>query len=108
MLCFWEATKTFLKNSNFENLKKLLNKLSVELQNLFKALLLTLVYIYRGILSPLLGGNCRFHPTCSQYAVEALEVHSLLIALRLIFKRLSKCHPWGTYGADPIPPKGIK
>ena len=108
MLCFWEATKTFLRNSNFEILKKLLNKALIESQNLFKILLMALIYIYRGILSPFLGGNCRFHPTCSHYAIEALEVYPPLSALKFIFTRLSKCHPWGTYGIDQIPPKGTK
>ncbi|MCB0364229.1 MAG: membrane protein insertion efficiency factor YidD [Bdellovibrionales bacterium] len=58
---------------------------------------------YRVYLSSWLGGNCRFYPSCSEYAVEALNTQSPGRACRLIFHRLCKCHPFGESGYDPVP-----
>ena len=55
------------------------------------------------VISPLAGKCCRFQPSCSTYAKQALQSTSLPHALKLIFKRLIKCHPWGPFGFDPIP-----
>lgn len=63
------------------------------------------VKVYQMLLSPLLGANCRFHPTCSAYSVEALQVHGAWRGLVLSIKRISKCHPWGASGYDPVPPR---
>ena len=60
---------------------------------------------YQLILSPLLGRNCRFQPSCSAYAIEALEKHGVIHGLRLTIKRLIKCNPWGSEGFDPVPEK---
>ena len=62
-----------------------------------------LISIYQRLVSPLLGPCCRFHPTCSEYAKEALESHSLVMGIWLTIKRLSKCHPLGGSGFDPVP-----
>lgn len=62
-----------------------------------------LVKAYRYTLSPLLGMNCRYQPSCSAYAIEALETHGLLTGLRLAATRISRCHPWGDSGYDPVP-----
>lgn len=67
-----------------------------------KALIL-LLQAYRLLLSPLLGQHCRFYPSCSQYAIEAVEKHGALRGLWLTFKRLSRCHPWHEGGVDPVP-----
>ena len=65
--------------------------------------LLSLIKIYKLFLSPLLGNNCRYHPTCSSYAIEAFETHGLIKGLYLSIKRVSKCHPLGGSGIDHVP-----
>lgn len=63
------------------------------------------VRLYRAALSPLLGANCRFEPTCSAYALEALEVHGGLKGGWLAARRILRCHPLGGAGYDPVPPR---
>lgn len=58
---------------------------------------------YRYFISPLLGGRCRFVPTCSEYAQEAIMRHGACTGSLLILKRLARCHPWGGCGHDPVP-----
>ncbi len=67
-------------------------------------ILINLIRGYRYILSPLLGNHCRFYPSCSRYAIEALETHGPLKGLRLGGGRLLRCHPWHHGGHDPVPP----
>ena len=67
--------------------------------------LLLLLRGYQLILSPLLGSNCRFMPTCSQYAIESLKEFGLIKGTFLTVKRIGKCHPWGSHGYDPVPKK---
>ncbi len=62
-----------------------------------------LVRLYQLTLSPWLGMNCRFQPTCSAYAIEALESHGLLKGGWLALRRIARCHPWGGSGYDPVP-----
>ena len=66
-------------------------------------LLIKLIRFYQKFMSPLLGQNCRFHPTCSQYAVEALSNHGALKGSSLAIKRILKCNPWGGCGIDNVP-----
>lgn len=66
--------------------------------------LLGLVYAYRYTLGPIMGGQCRFYPTCSQYALDALRVHGALRGSLLTIRRLSRCHPFGGGGIDPVVP----
>ena len=61
------------------------------------------VRAYRLILSPLVGHNCRYQPTCSAYALEALERHGALKGAWLAARRIGRCHPWGSSGYDPVP-----
>ena len=61
------------------------------------------ISIYQRLISPIMGPCCRFHPTCSEYAKEALESHGLVMGIWLTIKRLSKCHPLGGSGFDPVP-----
>ncbi len=70
--------------------------------------LIILVRVYQLIVSPLIGSNCRFMPTCSEYAIESFKTHGLLKGLFLSIKRIGKCHPWGSYGYDPIPTRESK
>jgi putative membrane protein insertion efficiency factor len=65
--------------------------------------LLGLVWLYRNAISPLLGVNCRFQPTCSSYAEEALRTHGAFKGGWLALKRIGRCHPWGGSGYDPVP-----
>ncbi|WP_084644782.1 membrane protein insertion efficiency factor YidD [Oceanobacter kriegii] len=65
--------------------------------------LLWLVGVYRYAISPLLPSRCRFYPTCSAYAVEAIQKHGALKGSQLTARRLCKCHPWGTHGVDLVP-----
>ena len=66
--------------------------------------LIQLVRFYRLAISPWLGGNCRFDPTCSSYAIEALQVHGIFKGTWLAIHRIGRCHPWGGSGYDPVPP----
>jgi len=66
--------------------------------------LIGLIYSYQRLISPLLGSNCRFSPTCSQYAIEAIKVHGALYGTGLFCLRILKCHPWSSSQYDPVPP----
>jgi len=66
--------------------------------------LILLIKAYQWILSPMLGPNkCRYQPTCSNYALEALRKHGLIKGAFLSAKRILSCHPWGGHGYDPVP-----
>ena len=64
---------------------------------------LPLIKVYQWTLSPMLGPHCRFHPTCSQYAAEAIERFGLMSGSWLALRRLSRCHPFHPGGFDPVP-----
>lgn len=59
--------------------------------------------MYQYTISPLLGPACRFEPSCSQYGIEAFKKHGFFKGFGLTIKRVSKCHPWGGHGHDPVP-----
>jgi uncharacterized protein len=61
--------------------------------------------VYKGVLSPLVGGACRFVPSCSDYARDAVIEHGAVKGAWLAFRRLARCHPGGSYGLDPVPPR---
>jgi putative membrane protein insertion efficiency factor len=73
------------------------------------AALIAPIRVYRRFVSPLFPPSCRFLPTCSQYAIEAIEIHGPLKGVGLALRRLSRCHPltWlgGSSGFDPVPPR---
>lgn len=66
-------------------------------------LLLAAIRGYRYLLSPWWGGQCRFTPTCSEYAMDAIHEHGSLRGTWLAVRRVSKCHPWHQGGFDPVP-----
>jgi hypothetical protein len=68
-----------------------------------QALLLFLVRAYRVVLSPWLGSSCRFEPTCSVYALGALQTHGAAAGAYLVLSRLARCQPWCAGGHDPVP-----
>lgn len=75
--------------------------------NLLKKLLswffLLLIKLYQYLISPLFSGSCRYTPTCSQYGVEAIKKYGPFKGVWLTAKRISRCHPWGGHGHDPVP-----
>ncbi|WP_083828024.1 membrane protein insertion efficiency factor YidD [Owenweeksia hongkongensis] len=78
------------------------------LKKIISAPFILLVKIYQWTISPLLPNSCRHTPTCSQYTIEAIQIWGPLKGIWLGAKRLSKCHPWGTHGYDPVPQKHNK
>ena len=70
--------------------------------------LILLVNFYQAVLGQLFGGQCRFHPTCSHYAIEALQMHGAIRGSWLTLKRILRCHPLGGAGFDPVPPVDSK
>jgi len=64
---------------------------------------LLIIRAYQLAISPMLGNRCRFHPSCSDYAMEALRRHGLLHGLWLATRRIGRCHPWHPGGYDPVP-----
>lgn len=68
-------------------------------------LLILPIRFYQLAISPHLGANCRFTPTCSQYAIEAIRIHGPLKGMWLAVRRIGRCHPWGGSGYDPVPPR---
>ena len=67
--------------------------------------IIKLLRAYQFIISPLLGANCRFYPSCSSYTIRALEIHGIIKGSYLAIKRLGKCHPWHPGGIDEVPSK---
>ncbi len=68
-----------------------------------KFIIIKLVQIYQVTISPLIGMNCRYSPTCSNFCIQALKKHGSLKGLYLSFKRILSCHPFGGSGHDPVP-----
>jgi putative membrane protein insertion efficiency factor len=68
-------------------------------------LLVLFVRLYQVLLSPFLGGRCRYLPSCSEYAIEALRIHGAVRGSALAVRRIGRCHPFAGFGYDPVPPK---
>ena len=73
------------------------------LRKVFSFFLLVPIYFYRFCISPLTPPSCRFTPTCSAYALEAIKKHGPIKGLYLAVRRILRCHPWGGSGYDPVP-----
>ena len=67
--------------------------------------LLSTIKFYQFFISPILGQNCRYLPTCSEYTIQAIKKFGLIKGTSLSLNRISKCHPWGYHGYDPVPKK---
>ena len=73
------------------------------MSNLINFIFILPIKIYQIVLSPLIGPSCRFNPTCSNYAIQAITKYGVLKGLYLALKRIVMCHPWGESGNDPVP-----
>lgn len=72
-------------------------------RHLLSAALIALIQFYRRVISPMTPPSCRFTPTCSQYAIEAIRKHGPFKGMYLAVRRILRCHPWGGSGYDPVP-----
>ena len=70
--------------------------------NFIKKIMIILIRFYQLCISPMLGNNCRYYPTCSQYAIEAIEKKGIIRGSWMAVKRICRCHPWHTGGYDPV------
>lgn len=73
------------------------------IHKILKYLLILPIKLYQWILSPLLGNNCRYSPTCSHYSVEAIQEWGIFKGSWMAVKRIASCNPWGGFGDDPVP-----
>jgi len=73
------------------------------MKKVFSYFFIFLIRIYQYLISPVLPNSCRYTPTCSAYGVEAIKKHGPLKGGWLALKRISRCHPWGGEGYDPVP-----
>ena len=73
------------------------------MKRFLSCILLLPIYFYRAAISPMFPSSCRYVPTCSQYAIEAIKKHGPFKGLWLAVKRILRCHPWGGSGYDPVP-----
>ncbi|RTE86687.1 MULTISPECIES: membrane protein insertion efficiency factor YidD [Gammaproteobacteria] len=76
-----------------------------KIKQALQAICIGLIRLYQLLISPLLGPRCRFVPTCSEYAIEAIRTHGVIKGIALAARRISKCHPGHPGGFDPVPEK---
>jgi putative membrane protein insertion efficiency factor len=93
MMNYAKALKSFSPNLNE----------GIQGQGLVVRIVLMMIRVYQLLISPLLGPRCRFYPTCSHYAAEAISKHGFLKGALLSSRRLLKCHPFHRGGVDPVP-----
>ena len=73
------------------------------MRKILTAPVILLIQVYRYLLSPLIGSHCRYTPSCSRYALDAVKAHGVVKGLWLAVKRVGSCHPWHVGGYDPVP-----
>lgn len=103
MLSLNRWKKIFIESCNMLNLQTAWTKLLKQLSNLLKISFLFLIASYRTLGTAHLGGACRFQPSCSDYAQQALNQLPIYQALVVIVKRILRCRPGGSFGFDPVP-----
>ena len=81
-----------------------MRRIFITLSRLPQNVLISLVKAYRLLISPSLGSNCRFEPSCSAYSLQALGQHGAVTGSYLTLRRVARCHPWCDGGHDPVPP----
>jgi len=74
----------------------------------FKTLTIYFIRVYQLTISPYLGNNCRYYPTCSKYAIEAIEKNGLMVGIKMAVFRILRCNPWGGSGIDMVSDKNVK
>ena len=74
---------------------------------MLKKIFIAPIKFYKKFISPLLGNHCRYLPTCSEYMMQAIEIHGVVKGLILGIRRILRCNPWAKGGYDPVPPKGM-
>lgn len=85
-----------------------MKSISEVISKFFKWFIVMLVKFYQAAISPYIGSNCRHSPTCSNYMIEAVNEWGAVKGVWLGIKRISKCHPWGKSGHDPVPKRNEK
>ena len=75
------------------------------INKIFTNLIIVIIKFYQFFISPILGQNCRYLPTCSEYSIQSIKKFGFFKGTFLSLKRISKCHPWGNHGYDPVPNK---
>lgn len=73
------------------------------MRKVFSYLFLGIIRVYQKVISPFLGANCRYTPTCSEYGIDAIKKYGPFKGGRMALKRILSCHPWGKSGYDPVP-----
>jgi len=106
MLSLSPSTKAFIKASPTKSFFVFWSWVLRRLEQLLKSTMVWIVVSYRVVGTTHMGGSCRFHPSCSEYALEALRTQPPVKAALLIVRRIGRCRPGGAYGLDPVPTHG--
>jgi putative membrane protein insertion efficiency factor len=80
-----------------------INKYSTVINNICSGFIILIIKVYQALVSPLLPASCRFYPSCSAYAIDALKKHGVIKGLYLAVRRILRCHPLNDGGFDPVP-----
>lgn len=92
----------------FIDVGKIATERIIEMKNFLKIVALKFIRFYQIVISPMIGGHCRFIPTCSQYTYDAIQIHGFFKGTFLGAKRILKCHPFHPVAYDPVPEKKVR